>query len=571
MPELTENFPKWARDHEDFEDRTLELFEALVTLLGEANAPNIEQILTFLDDAQRFKEEPYSKAVKAWARPFGANSEELSTLAGLIRTYILETFSVTLQSDAFAYLSGLMDFQSKDVPLDIFTLNYDRLVEATCARQAIRFTTGFSDVWDPDLFSSSPGWGVRLFKLHGSVNWRRVAGGGPIYQGDGTHHAFAGVSSSQALLYPAGAKAAHADPFATLMSFFSNALQDADFLVAMGYSFQDDHIRRMVLDRLVTNRNLQVLVANPTAEDILDMPRTDPTAATFGDFPDRVMGLWFGTRSALENRMIFHRIEEVEGVDGRIAAFQQSRSRRDFPSAAEEFLRTLHWCRIYQLSGKMSRILTKWGEGDEFRTALNVRIRGNIASVLSAFSIEVPEALEGLSSSREGGQESSIVTLLEMVTLSEIYDFEDVRSLAEDALRAVVSFWIGGLAVGQGVAAVGWPVSIGENIERRLQMQRSQLGYALQGLVDRPPILVSSDRGRLGRPALFVSGLTLLQRYHEIIAKGHESLTYGSNHVLGPMVQRKHWRTALIESTEGQALGEHALVRDWCPRPELIP
>ncbi len=570
MPELTEGFPEWCRAQENVEDLgRLTLFNALASLLGETRAPNIEQILTFLDDAARFKEEPYSRTVRAWEKPFVAGSEELTALAEMIRTYIRETLSVSLPTDRFAYLSGLLDFRTDDAPLDIFTLNYDCLVEATCARQGIRFTTGFSDAWDPDLFTSSPGWAVRVFKLHGSVNWYRVGGGGPIYQGDETHHAYPGVSSREELLYPAGGKAAHAEPFATLMSFFSDALQNADFLVALGYSFQDDHIRRMVLDRLVTNRNLQVLVANPTAQDVFEIPEQDPTASTFRDLPDRAVGLWFPTKSALENRLVFHRMKEVQATDRLLAEFEYRRSARSFDQAAESFLATLYHCRMYQLGGKMSRILATSGVGNEFVDALERRIKGTVAGARNVLRMAMPKALEGFPTNLTGGNKATIVTLLEMVTLSEIYRFDDAGSFAEDALRDALAMWVDGLAVSQGGVPVGWPASPGETNEQRLTRQRSYVDAALQGLVDRPPIL-PSGRERLNWPDVLTSCLTLLKKYHEVLDIGRHGLTLNAGSVVSPEVPGKKWKTALAESTEAAAFGAHAIVKDWCPPPEAL-
>ena len=61
--------------------------------------------------------------------------------------------------------------------VDIFTLNHDTVLEQ-CLK-GIKFTDGFGEpindvrYWNPDLFESgeSKSFNVRLFKLHGSINW----------------------------------------------------------------------------------------------------------------------------------------------------------------------------------------------------------------------------------------------------------------------------------------------------------------------------------------------------------------------------------------------------------------
>jgi len=60
--------------------------------------------------------------------------------------------------------------------VDIFTLNHDTVLEEELRRHEVEFVDGFGDQqsgvrwWNPQLFDTSSS-KVRLFKLHGSVNW----------------------------------------------------------------------------------------------------------------------------------------------------------------------------------------------------------------------------------------------------------------------------------------------------------------------------------------------------------------------------------------------------------------
>jgi hypothetical protein len=62
--------------------------------------------------------------------------------------------------------------------VDIFTLNHDILVEQYLLQNNIQLTDGFDNpvnevrYWAPNLFEGNP-LKIRLFKLHGSVNWFR--------------------------------------------------------------------------------------------------------------------------------------------------------------------------------------------------------------------------------------------------------------------------------------------------------------------------------------------------------------------------------------------------------------
>ncbi|HNY40832.1 MAG TPA: SIR2 family protein, partial [Bryobacteraceae bacterium] len=62
---------------------------------------------------------------------------------------------------------------------DVFTLNYDTLIEATLEHMGLRYIDGFwgadSGVFDAATFDEKPlaGNTIRLYKLHGSINWHR--------------------------------------------------------------------------------------------------------------------------------------------------------------------------------------------------------------------------------------------------------------------------------------------------------------------------------------------------------------------------------------------------------------
>ena len=104
-------------------------------------------------------------------------------------------------------------------------MNYDRLVESMAARFGARFTTGFGDVWDPGLFAPDNDWDMRVFKLHGSVDWYRLPGRSLIFQGSKEHYAFPSEPPVEVLLYPAEGKESYAEPYATLGGLDTQACQ----------------------------------------------------------------------------------------------------------------------------------------------------------------------------------------------------------------------------------------------------------------------------------------------------------------------------------------------------------
>jgi len=190
-----------------------------------------------------------------------------------------------------------------------------------------------------------------------------------IFQGSKEHYAFPDEPPVEVLLYPAEGKEAYAEPYATLMSMFTQALSKAQFCIAVGYSFRDAHIRRTVLDRLVTNPSLQLLIVNPSAHEVINLPREKHDEPSFSDFPDRVAGLWFGAKQAFEDRLIAYRLVEMTNADAVLKSVVQRRSRREFAGAAADLLDAVERCRGTQLPNKPDRILRQV-TGEEFRRAM---------------------------------------------------------------------------------------------------------------------------------------------------------------------------------------------------------
>lgn len=219
------------------------LFQRCVALVSnqQQGYPNIEAVLELLDHVREFKAGPSARAVAQWAPPFDAALEVVEELAARIRSHIRAALARALASAD--YLFGLLDFHF-DLPVDVFTLNYDRLVESMAARFDVPFTTGFGEAWDPGLLDLDR-WHLRVHKLHGSVDWYRLRSRNVVYRGSQDHPAFPDEPAQEVLLYPTQGKAAHADPFATLMARFNSALASATVCIAIGYSFRDAHIRRL--------------------------------------------------------------------------------------------------------------------------------------------------------------------------------------------------------------------------------------------------------------------------------------------------------------------------------------
>lgn len=145
------------------------------------------------------------------------------------------------------------------VPTQLFTTNYDLLLEQALERQKVPYFDGFMGSHSPtfDLQAIEedqlPSRWTLLWKLHGSINWTQAADGTvsrrPPNAKDG----------SSALVYPSHLKYDQSRrlPYLAMMDRLKAFLhRPGAMLLTSGFSFRDQHINEMIE---------QSLRANPTA------------------------------------------------------------------------------------------------------------------------------------------------------------------------------------------------------------------------------------------------------------------------------------------------------------------
>lgn len=570
MAELTDGFPPWLEEQgvEDVEGR-LELFHAVSDMVSDAGTPNIEFVLRFLQHAQQMKEEPYDVSVAGWKRPFNVSAEAFAELRRHIESYIREALALGDRARQGMYLSGLFDFLGDEGAVEVFTLNYDRLLEGVCLFHDRRFTTGFADSWDPHLFEIESV-EVKIYKLHGSVDWFRFPSRGLIYRSerDGEHFAFSEEKRAEVLLYPAGTKAAHAEPFASLMAAFTGSLSSARYLVAIGYSFADAHIRRMVLDQMVNNRELNVIVVGPEAEQVIEREAEDPDEPTFHDFRDRVAGLWYGAEYALANRLILSRQKEVDSIENAIQEVRESRSVRRFELAAHQLIQVLEEARRTDLPGKGDAI-TRLVQGEEFLGAVQEEVSRLAGIECGRLGVDVrgqPHA-EGAALDAHFGDAGEFLAVLVVLHLaSRKFDFEELARVTEAALNFKVKQWVRGfpLIEGEKATVIGEildPRSRDTNYFRVAAAETEQFERELKERRGFPLWSEASDSLRQ-RIIRLRHALPHLIEIHRLLKAGHQWRKIPT----GSVVYVAHKHDAFVRHTE--AIMKSKLLDTWALSPE---
>ncbi|MBB2991075.1 hypothetical protein FHR72_002548 [Mycolicibacterium iranicum] len=153
----------------------------------------------------------------------------------------------------------------RPTPVEIFTTNYDTLIERGLEDERVATFDGFVGSRQPFFHPQSlrheelaPGrqW-VRLWKIHGSVNWswvtlkdgsRRIARG--LEDGDGE------------LILPSSHKydESRKQPYVAMLERLHRVLTEREdgILITLGYSFGDEHINSVIFDALDVRDRLHV-------------------------------------------------------------------------------------------------------------------------------------------------------------------------------------------------------------------------------------------------------------------------------------------------------------------------
>lgn len=189
----------------------------------------------------------------------GLNKGELEKLEESVRRTIARVVApdLTRLQDVFPHrqFARWLAKTSRQNPVEIFTVNYDVLIEHGMEAERVPVFDGFvgshRPFFHPDSLrrkEAAPGatW-TRLWKMHGSVTWRRI-------EQDGRFRVVRGEPDAAGeMIYPSFQKydESRQQPFAAFSERLSRFLeQDDALLVIAGFSFGDEHINNLIFGAL---------------------------------------------------------------------------------------------------------------------------------------------------------------------------------------------------------------------------------------------------------------------------------------------------------------------------------
>jgi hypothetical protein len=199
----------------------------------------------------------------------GLNRKQLQTLETKIKETIASEvipqparFPETLPHQA---LGRWLRNVQRETPIEIFSLNYDTLIERGLEAEWVAFFDGFVGAHEPFFSAGSlvradmlPGrrW-ARLWKIHGSVTWSQTGSGDRrrIVRGD--------EQRSGEMILPSLRKyeESRKQPYVAMLDRLRALLTERDdiILITTGYSFSDQHINEILFEALDSNPGLHVL------------------------------------------------------------------------------------------------------------------------------------------------------------------------------------------------------------------------------------------------------------------------------------------------------------------------
>jgi hypothetical protein len=208
--------------------------------------PNIEKILSRIRSLSE---------VIGCNSIYGCDGSSLTTLSDLIceKIGVIVKASLPEEGNPYTELASWISGANRLNPIEVFTPNYDLLMEEALERRETPYFDGFSGGFEPffDPVSISncdlPSRWARLWKLHGSLGWA-VNGHGGIIRGKGRE--------ANKLIYPDHLKYDKIQklPFTALFDRLRKFLTTPDtLLLTCGFSFADPHIIAVIDEALVAN------------------------------------------------------------------------------------------------------------------------------------------------------------------------------------------------------------------------------------------------------------------------------------------------------------------------------
>jgi hypothetical protein len=243
---------------------------------GDSVPFNIETLVNTLYELERNEEHPLYPFIASWNSRFVALAGNDFGEVRRFRQKILAALKKWMCPEDAAKANnyrGLITVQ-RDLtyPLHVFSLNYDLCVERLNQAE-FRVETGFAECgpdhpWDWERFvdmetSNNLAPQLVLYKLHGSINWKRNAATKELFSVEQIESVDA---DKMEVIFGREFKLEAADPYLFFAYKFRDFSLVTRLIVTLGYGFGDGHINKMLTQSLRNDPERRLLVVRRCAE-----------------------------------------------------------------------------------------------------------------------------------------------------------------------------------------------------------------------------------------------------------------------------------------------------------------
>jgi hypothetical protein len=218
--------------------------------------------------------------------------QDIIDIEKAIKQIIFNDLSIDINTDNFYKLVLWLNFINRDYEKEVFTLNYDLLVEKALEKASLPYFSGFIGNVKPFFITDSvddfqgvyvkQSW-IKLWKLHGSLNFVKDVNDKIYIDNSGSS------SSENLLIYPSMDKylSSRKAPYISYLDRLRKYLIDKEKIVfVLGYSFGDDHINEVIVNGLNNNHRLSIIALafdNDTFNKGIDLLGSYPNFSIYTD------------------------------------------------------------------------------------------------------------------------------------------------------------------------------------------------------------------------------------------------------------------------------------------------
>ena len=258
---------------------------------------NIEDIL---NQTRRIREITGEKEDKKYLEIKGKSAKQLDV------NICKKIFDIINKKEIKADLQNTMKFlawlnmQNRDYSKEIYTSNYDLIIEKSLEKIQIPYFDGFVGSYEPFFlpesvdkfvknFDLTKTW-IRLWKIHGSLSW--------FWKKDEDAKTFKIVrigkieniadENDEIVIYPSRDKydSSRKQPFIAYFDRLKRYLSEEELLfIISGYSFSDQHINEIIFNCLRQNNRLFIIVfsySDSSVEDLYNLSASFLNISAFG-------------------------------------------------------------------------------------------------------------------------------------------------------------------------------------------------------------------------------------------------------------------------------------------------